>query len=79
MAGRRQIVAGGVWDGAQVRTARKLGRCHYWLGSGLGRCPVLIQPGDRYFDGEMRDGHPFARDRYCMAHLGTGTVQDEGR
>lgn len=64
-------VQSGVWEGQAIRTARKAGRCQYWLGGEKGRCPVIINVGDKYFDGEGDDWKAggFATERYCLAHL----------
>ena len=67
-----ETIERGTWEGNRVRTARKEGRCHYWLGHG--RCPVIIKPGDKYFDGEMSlEAGGYARERFCMDHACDGT------
>jgi len=66
-----RAVESGLWKGNAIRTARKGGRCEYWMGA-QGRCPNVIQPGDDYFEGEMTDDFKaggFARQRWCMNHL----------
>lgn len=56
-----------VWGGSHIiRTARKPGRCDYWMGA-AGRCPTEIKAGDRYVEGELRDGG-YAMERWCFRH-----------
>lgn len=48
-----------------VRTARKAGRC---AGSSTaGPCAHVIQPGERYVEGDLIVDPPFGRGRYCRA------------
>lgn len=68
-----RTVAGGPLNGYRIRTARKAGRCEFWLGRE--RCPEQIEVGDDYVEGELSDSFKaggFGRDRYCMAHLAAG-------
>lgn len=65
-----RTVEAGPWKGYRVRTARKAGRCEFWLGA-KGRCPNEIKAGDDYIEGELSDSMKaggFGRDRYCMDH-----------
>lgn len=66
------LVIGGWPDGHHIRTARKAHRCDYDHGVGNGgRCKTIIQPGDRYVEGDANDGAGgYARDRYCLACAG---------
>lgn len=62
-------IQSGVFKGSLIRTARKSGRCHYWMGA-AGQCKCTINVGDRYVVGEMLEGgNPFARERWCMEHF----------
>lgn len=71
-----KVIETGVWRGSRIRNAHKAGRCHYWRGqrhddpADNGRCPVIIEVGDKYFDGELNphSAGGFGRERYCMAH-----------
>lgn len=62
----------GTWLGSIIRTARKAGRCDYYLGVARGgRCANIIAVGSQYFEGELSDSKAggFGRDRYCMEHI----------
>jgi len=59
----------GPCKGSAVRTARKSGRCHFWLGFD-GRCQHVIAPGEPYVEGDMLEGgNPHARQRWCLTHF----------
>ena len=60
-------------EGNVCRTARKPHRCQACnsKGPGTGRCTNIIQPGERYVEGEMElYSHPNARERYCLECAG---------
>ena len=62
------IVDLGWLEGRIVRTARKPGQCHNHFVGGK-RCPIFIQPGDLYVEGDVVD-LPFTRARYCLTCAG---------
>lgn len=71
-----KFVESGTWEGRRIRTARKAGRCEYWLGGEAGRCPNEIAVGDEYIEGDLSSTFKaggFGRDRYCMTHAADGT------
>ena len=56
--------------GQVIRTARKPGRCDYWMGE-AGRCRHIIQKGERYVEGERNDfkAGGWGCDRWCSEHF----------
>lgn len=74
-ANKRGIMAdyiqGGWAAGHVIRTARKAGRCDYWEGGTIGRCPERIEKGQQYVEGDRSDWKAggFGCDRWCMKHF----------
>ena len=59
----------GVWTGRAIRTARKAGPCQYGRRvTGGPCCRNVIQPGDKYVEGEHDDYRAggYAMQRWCM-------------
>jgi hypothetical protein len=64
-------VEGGSFKGCPIRTARKAGKC-----AGFRHCGTIIQPGDRYVEGDTQYdiAGGFGHERLCLPCAGAATA-----